>query len=84
MKQDLRQEAREAVTGAAEQLGVDPFRLARFLSDGRLADILTSMRDEDQALPGTLDLAESYLDFLEREISLRKEPGPPSPRRTRP
>ena len=34
MEQDLRNEARSAVIGAAERLGVDPFRLARFLSDG--------------------------------------------------
>jgi hypothetical protein len=64
------------VVGAAERLGVDPYRLARFLSNGRLADILTRMRDSSDSGAGTLPLAESYLEFLEREIELRAGPAP--------
>jgi hypothetical protein len=79
METDLKREARSAVIGAAERLGVDPFRLARFLSDGRLADILTRLRiaegrESDSA--ARVDLAERYLEFLDREIALRGGSGP--------
>ena len=75
MEQDLKREARSALIGAAERLGVDPFRLARFLSNGRLADILTKLRvakvqDPDAVVNVTL--TESYLEFLEQEIALRR------------
>ena len=76
MDQDLRQEARAAVEGAAERLGVDPYRLARYLSNGRLADILGRLRESVEASGGTLSLTESYLDFLEQEIELRHGSGP--------
>ena len=76
MEQDLKREARSAVIGAAERLGVDPFRLARFLSDGRLADILSRLRRPHPAeAPESavhVDLAEQYLDFLDQEIALRR------------
>jgi hypothetical protein len=75
MEQDLRREARSALIGAAERLGVDPFRLARFLSDGRLADILARLRvtgDGVQHDPEKgVDLAERYLEFLDQEIERR-------------
>jgi hypothetical protein len=76
MNHDLKHEARTAVVGAAERLGVDPYRLARFLSNGRLAEILTRMRESPEDGAGTLPLAESYLEFLEREIELRAGPPP--------
>lgn len=77
MEQDLKREARSALIGAAERLGVDPFRLARFLANGRLADILTRLREPSVAqAPDTVELAESYLDFLEQEIELRRPSGP--------
>ena len=72
MEQDLKREARSAVIGAAERLGVDPFRLASFLSDGRLADILTRLRRPNPAEAVQVDLAEQYLDFLDQEIALRR------------
>lgn len=79
MEQDLRREARSAVIGAAERLGVDPFRLARFLSNGRLADILSGMREgAEPERSATVELTESYLAFLEQEIELRRTPGPAS------
>jgi hypothetical protein len=74
MEGDLKTEARSAVVGAAERLGVDPFRLARFLSNGRLADILTRLRGEQREgrdRAGHVNLAEQYLDFLDQEIALR-------------
>jgi hypothetical protein len=75
MEKDLKREARSALIGAAERLGVDPFRLARFLSDGRLADILTRLRvkgtgAQPDAADG-VDLAERYLEFLDQEIQRR-------------
>jgi len=75
MEQDLKREASSALIGAAERLGVDPFRLARFLSDGRLADILSRLRVSVERDPAeNVDLTERYLEFLEQEIALR----PPS------
>lgn len=75
MEQDLKREASSALIGAAERLGVDPFRLARFLSDGRLADVLARLRISAEYNPAeNVDLTERYLEFLEQEIALR--PGP--------
>ena len=75
MEKDLKREARSALIGAAERLGVDPFRLARFLSDGRLADILTQLRVTGGTIhhdtAGGVDLAERYLEFLDQEIERR-------------
>jgi hypothetical protein len=75
MEQDLRREASSAVIGAAERLGVDPFRLARFLSGGRLADILARLRVPGSGPPHDpgpgVDLAERYLEFLDQEIERR-------------
>lgn len=79
MEEQFRIEARTAVIGAAERLGVDPYRLARFLSDGRLADILVGLREGVPApTPETVALAERYLEFLEQEIALQRDPGPVS------
>jgi hypothetical protein len=80
MEQDLKSEARSALIGAAERLGVDPFRLARFLSDGRLADILSKLRGANGGKrdPATsVNLAEQYLEFLDQEIE-RRGSGPPA------
>ena len=82
MPEDLTSEAVAAVRVAAERLGVDSFRLARFLADGRLADILETFgRDRG---PGDLSrrfrLAEEYLLFLESEIELHN--GRKAPART--
>jgi hypothetical protein len=76
MDEDLKREASSAVIGAAERLGVDPFRLARFLADGRLADVLLRVRVPGANERGSghgLDLAERYLEFLEQEIATRAD-----------
>jgi hypothetical protein len=73
MPEDLTQEAVAALRVAAERLGVDSFRLARFLGDGKLADILEvyGRRTRPPQPSRRLHLAEEYLLFLEREIELR-------------
>ena len=43
MAQDLVIESVRAIRFAAERLGVDPYRLARFLANGRLAEILNTV-----------------------------------------
>ena len=67
----------ETLRMAAERLGVDPFRLARFLGDGRLASILEAL-GRPSLLPSQeiLGLADSYLEFLEREIEIRSNHRP--------
>ena len=62
MEQDLKREASSALVGAAERLGVDPFRLARFLSDGRLADVLSKLRI-------SADLGR-HIEWLRQDIEL--------------
>lgn len=69
---DFTHEAVAALRTAAERLGVDAYRLARFLGEGRLADVLEAL-----GRPHALDrrkivgLAEIYLDFLDNEIAIR-------------
>lgn len=40
---ELDKAARDAVRSAADRLGVDPYRLARFLAHGRIADFLQAL-----------------------------------------
>jgi hypothetical protein len=71
MTEDLTTESVAALRSAAERLGVDPYRLARFLGDGRLADVLEALARPAVIGPRRiLNLAESYLEFLEREIEI--------------
>ena len=73
MPEDLTQEAVASLRVAAERLGVDSFRLARFLGGGKLAEILEvyGRRNGHPAPSRRLRLAEEYLLFLEREIELQ-------------
>jgi hypothetical protein len=73
MEHLLRQQATEAIQVAAERLGVDPIRLARFLADGKLADVLLQLRAAGMPDQDVLRLAESYLSFLDHEIALRQD-----------
>ena len=73
MEQELRTQATEAIRAAAERLGVEPIRLARFLADGRLAEVLLQLRQAGVPDPEVLSLAESYLSFLDHEIELRRD-----------
>ena len=73
MEHLLRQQATEAIRAAAEQLGVDPIRLARFLADGKLADVLIQLRAAGMADQDVIRLAENYLSFLDHEIALRQD-----------
>ena len=73
MAEDLQTHAVGALRTAAERLGVDPYRLACFLSEGRLADVLETLGRPGRAEPRRmLALAESYLEFLEREIAIQE------------
>ena len=73
MHDDLGQNAVAAIQSAAERLGVDPYRLSCFLGDGRLADVLEAIGHPTAVGPRRiLGLAESYLDFLEREIAIQE------------
>jgi hypothetical protein len=73
MEQQLRLQATEAIRAAAERLGVDPIRLARFLADGKLADVLLQLRAAGMPDQEVVTLAESYLSFLDHEIALRRD-----------
>ena len=73
MDQELRSQATEAIQAAAERLGVDPIRLARFLADGKLADVLLQLRAAGAPDGEVIHLAESYLSFLDQEIALRQD-----------
>ena len=77
--EDLEKAALDAIASAADRLGVDPFRLARFLAHGRIADFLQALgRAEalDSERKESVDLSNSYLAFLDAETRLR-EHGPP-------
>ena len=76
---DLDKAALDAITSAAERLGVDPFRLARFLAHGRMADFLQAL-GRAEALEAekleTTALAQRYLEFVRQERALGgKDPG---------
>lgn len=80
MTEDLERASVQAIRAAAERLGVDPFRLARFLANGKLADFLQSVGASD-ALTAERARAASltvyYLEFLEEEM--RRSRGDRSP-----
>lgn len=70
-EEDLEKAAVEAIRSAAERIGVDPFRLARFLAHGRIADYLQTL---GRSAVVELDrreaagLSTNYLDFLDEEL----------------
>jgi hypothetical protein len=69
---DLDKAALDAITSAAERLGVDPFRLARFLAHGRMADFLQALgRGEALEAGKTTALSDEYLAFVRQEKKLR-------------
>ena len=76
---DLEKAALDAISSAAERLGVDPFRLARFLAHGRIADFLQALgRAEALEIEKreSVDLSNRYLAFLNEETRLRDhDPG---------
>jgi hypothetical protein len=77
--EDLERAALDAIASAAERLGVDPFRLARFLAHGRIADFLQALgRAEALELEKreSMDLSTTYLAFLDEESRLRNKRGP--------
>jgi hypothetical protein len=77
--EDLERAALDAISSAAERLGVDPFRLARFLAHGRIADFLQALgRAEALELEKreNVDLSTSYLAFLDQENRLREREDP--------
>ena len=75
MEANLDAEAAKALRSAAERLGVDPHRLARFLANGRLGDIVEAIgKPTDDGR--RLQLAEEYLRFLDQEIAHRQGRGP--------
>ena len=72
MAEDLETYALAALRSSAERLGVDPYRLARFLGEGRLADVLEALAGPTRlGSRNILELAEAYLEFLEREIAIQ-------------
>jgi hypothetical protein len=75
---ELEGAALAAISTAAERLGVDPFRLARFLAHGRIADFLQTLgRAEamEKNKQEAVDLSSSYLEFLDEEMRLRDRRG---------
>jgi hypothetical protein len=72
---ELEKAALEAISSAADRLGVDPFRLARFLAHGRIADFLQAL-GRGEALEvekaETTLLADRYVAFVEQERTLRE------------
>jgi hypothetical protein len=71
---NLEKAALEAVTSAADRLGVDAFRLARFLANGRIADFLQAL-GRAKALEveklETTALADRYHEFVLQEKTVR-------------
>ena len=78
MSEELERAAAEAIRTAAERLGVDAFRLARFLANGRLADFLQSVGASDALTAErarAAALTHNYLDFLEEEMRRSRAKG---------
>jgi hypothetical protein len=72
--ENLEKAALDAITSAADRLGVDPFRLARFLAHGRIADFLQALgRAEALEIERleTTTLADRYHEFVLQEKTLR-------------
>jgi hypothetical protein len=77
--EDLERAALDAISSAADRLGVDPFRLARFLAHGRIADFLQALgRAEalEMEKRESTDLSSSYIAFLDEETRLREHEDP--------
>lgn len=75
MTDELEKAALGAIHTAAERLGVDPFRLARFLAHGRIADFLQALGRAEALQAEKKEsgaLAARYLAFLEQEERLRR------------
>ena len=74
MTDNLEKAALDAITSAADRLGVDAFRLARFLAHGRIADFLQAL-GRAEALEvekvETTALADRYHEFVLQEKTLR-------------
>jgi hypothetical protein len=71
--EDIVHDAVSALRTAAERLGVDPRRLAAFLADGRIADVLEAVsRPHIYGPRRVLGLAEMYLEFLDAEIAIQE------------
>jgi hypothetical protein len=72
----LEKSAVEAIRSAAERLNVDPLRFARFLQQGRIADILAALGREEAMAAHRAEMTamtQEYLDFLEEEMRLCRE-----------
>jgi hypothetical protein len=79
VQDDLEKIAGEAILNAADRLGVDPYRLARFLGHGRIADFLQALGRAE-----TLEMEKQESDVLKLRFDdfVREEqrlgPGPES------
>ncbi len=72
----LEKSALEAIRSAADRLKVDPVRFARFLQNGRIADILTVLGREEAIAAHRTEMAsltQRYVEFLEEEMRLCQE-----------
>ena len=72
----LEKSSLEAVRSAAAKLNVDPLRFARFLQQGRIADILSALGREEAMAAHRAEMTamtQEYLDFLEEEMRLCRE-----------
>ena len=72
----LEKSAIAAIRSAAERLNVDPHRFARFLQQGRIAEILTVLGREEVIAAHRAEMAsltQRYLEFLEEEMRLCHE-----------
>jgi hypothetical protein len=59
--------AMKAIHESAELLGVDPYRLARFLGDGAIADLISSTAAGDAPNERLESLAQELQSFLALE-----------------
>jgi hypothetical protein len=67
MTDEMGRLALRAVNEAAEILGVDPFRLARFLSHGMIAQVMQSMGEGKAGTAEVETLARKLQEFLDEE-----------------
>lgn len=77
--EELERAAVDAIRSAADRLGVDPFRLARFLAHGRIAEYLQTLGRStvlDVERRDWTPLSTAYLDFLGDERDRRQGDGP--------
>lgn len=73
MPDELRDLSSRAIHQAAELLGVDPFRLARFLGNGVIADLLQSTGVADGSPDRVETLAKDFQAFLQQERARARE-----------